>query len=196
MYGHQYTPEEKAFICTFAPGHTYQQIMDEYNKRFSPGITVSRVKGFLGNNRLSTGTTGRFAKGHTPANKGTHIGGWEPTQFKKGQMPVNIKPVGTETVRSDGYVWVKIAEPNKWREKHRLEWEKHNGSIPRGKCIMFLDGNSQNVTIDNLTLIDRRVNVRLNQMGFVCTDDRERTTAAIGVAELMSAIGEAKRKRR
>ena len=195
MYGHVYTPEEKMFFLDYVSGHTYKEIQAAFTYRFGWDISLGQVKGYLGNNKITTGTTGHFGKGHVPANKGTHNGGWEPTQFKKGQMPVNTRPVGTESLRGDGYIWVKIAEPNKWREKHRLLWEKHNGAIPNGKCILFLDGNPQNVDINNLRLVDRRVSVRLNQMRFVCSEDRERTEAAIGVAELASAIGDAKRRR-
>ena len=51
----------------------------------------------------------------------------EKTMFRKGNVPATHRPVGTETLRSDGYIWVKVEEPNKWRLKQRLLWEQHNG---------------------------------------------------------------------
>lgn len=41
---------------------------------------------------------------------------------------VNTKPVGTERKRADGYIWVKIAEPNTWKEKHVLLYESVHGN--------------------------------------------------------------------
>ena len=95
---HRYTAEEKAFIQEYAHGHSHREITDECNKRFHSGLGIDQIRAYLKNHKITTGRTGRFEKGHVPANKGTHIGGWEPTQFKKGNMPVNHKPVGTESV--------------------------------------------------------------------------------------------------
>ena len=91
------------------------------------------------------GTATRFKKGYVPANKGKHDPkyGYEPTQFKKGHRPKNAKPIGTESLRSDGYVWVKVSEPRTWREKHRIIWEEANGQIPKGHVVLFADGNRQ-----------------------------------------------------
>lgn len=201
MGGRKYTREEQEFIKNFAGGHSYQEILTAFNDRFQPPISVSQIKGYLANHKIVTGRTGRFKTGHTPANKGKKgicAQGVEKTWFEKGHIPVNHKPIGTVTVRNNykrgqKYVYVKIAEPNIWRMKHVVEWEKYYGPVPKEKIIIFLDGNPLNTDISNLALIERKVHVRLNQMG-MRFQDAESTTAAIRVAELVSLIGEVKRR--
>lgn len=102
----------------------------------------------------------RFAKGHVPQNKGKKMSAEmyakaAPTMFKKGNTPVNHRKVGSERVNVDGYVEIKVAEPNKWKLKHRVLWEQVNGEIPAGMNIQFKNGNSQDVRIENLYLISK-----------------------------------------
>lgn len=102
----------------------------------------------------------RFTKGHVPQNKGKKMSPEvyakaAPTMFKKGSTPVNHREVGSERVNVDGYVEIKVAEPNKWRLKHRVLWEQVNGEIPAGMNVQFKNGNSQDVRIENLYLISK-----------------------------------------
>ena len=95
-----------------------------------------------------------------PPNKGKKLSPEQyarcaPTMFKKGNRPATQVPVGTEVVTTDGYVKVKVADPNKWRLKHHMIWEEHNGPIPKGYNIQFKDRNPLNVAIDNLYIISR-----------------------------------------
>ena len=43
-----------------------------------------------------------------------------------------------------------MAEPRTFKAKHRLLWEQHYGPIPEGVNIVFIDGNPDNITIENL----------------------------------------------
>lgn len=197
MGGHCYTQKEKEFFEKYVPGHTYKEIQAEFIRIFGWKITVSQVKGYMGNHRLNNGLTGRFKKGqisHNKGKKGIYYSGCEKGWFKKGNIPKNHKPVESERVSKDGYIEVKVAEPNKWRLKHRVIWEKIHGPIPSGKCIIFLNGRKTDVRIENLMMIDRKENVRMNQMG-IRFDDASATAAAVGVARLSSVIGEVKRRR-
>lgn len=193
---HRYTQEEREFIKAFAPGRGHGEIAAGFNERFGGSLSVGQIKAYLKNNKISTGRSGRFQKGDTPANKGTHRGGWEPTQFRKGNVPANHKPVGAESIKNIGargcrYVHVKVAEPNKWRMKHVLVWEKHNGPVPKGKVIIFLDGNQLNTDIENLRVISRGIHAIMNKRGLRQLDAAH-TESAIHVAELIektSAVG-------
>ena len=103
----------------------------------------------------------RFRKGHKPANKGKRMSPETysrvaPTMFRKGNVPANHRPVGSERVNVDGYVEIKMAEPNKWRQKHRVVWEQEYGPIPKGSNIQFRNGNRQDIRIENLYLISRQ----------------------------------------
>lgn len=107
----------------------------------------------------------RYSKGHKPANKGKKqkeymrpeaIERTKKTRFKKGQTPLNHRPVGSERRDKDGYLLVKTKEPNVWELKHRIVWEDKHGEIPDSHAVVFKDGNIRNVTLDNLELISRQ----------------------------------------
>lgn len=85
MVCRKYTKAESEFIKSIAYGHGYKEITDMFNQKFSPQAGENQIRAYLKNHKIRTGRTGRFERGHTPANKGTHTGGWEPTQFKKGK---------------------------------------------------------------------------------------------------------------
>ena len=198
MHMHRYTDEEKAFFLDFIPGHTYLEIQQAFTKRFGWDITIGQVKGYMGNHRISSGTKGRFERGHIPANKGkkgVYASGCEKTWFHKGHIPKNHRETGSERINVDGYTEVKVSEPNKWRLKHLVIWENANGPVTKVHCVIFLDGNKQNIELDNLMMIPRKHQVRMNQNGLF-SDDREITIVGANMAGLMSAVGEAKRARK
>ena len=87
------------------------------------------------------------------------------TQFKKGNVPHNWRPVGSERVNVDGYIEIKVSGPKKWMMKHRYVWQQHYGEIPKGSMVIFKDGNRLNTDIDNLMLITQGINGRLSRLG-------------------------------
>lgn len=168
MVGHKYTPEEHEFLKRFIPGHTYAEIVEAYNQKFEEPITRSRVKGYMANHKINNGLTGRFKKGNVPFNKGCKgvcALGCEKSWFKTGHVPSNHRAVGSERITKDGYIEIKIAEPNKWQLKHRFVWEEVNGQIPKGKNIRFLDGDKLNCNIENLALVSKAENLEITRQG-------------------------------
>lgn len=169
---HKFTKEENDFIKQIYKGKGWQDIADEANKEFNINLNASQIGSFLRRNKLNTGRSGRFQPGGTPWNKdkkGISIGG-EQTYFRKGHKPHNSKDVGSERVNSDGYIYVKVAQPNDWKAKHRLVYEKYYGQIPKDHIIIFSDGDRMNTNIDNLILISRGDSVLLNKHGYVNGD--------------------------
>lgn len=167
---HKYTDLEKAFMRDFIPGHTYKEIQEAFIKKFNWDITVSQIKGYMANHKINSGTKGHFSKGHVPANKGKKMSPEiyekvKHTMFQKGHAPQNHRPVGSERVSRDGYIEIKVAEPNKWKLKHRVLWEESRGKIPKGSILIFVDGNKQNVVLDNLRLIERGTHAVMNHEG-------------------------------
>lgn len=198
MYGHIYTAQEREFFWNFVPGHSHKEIRDAFEAKFEWPIKLDQVRGYIKNNGLNTGRTGRFEKGLIPHNKGQKgacAPGCEKSWFQKGNVPAKHRPVGSERISKDGYVEIKVSEPGRWRLKHRVIWEAANGRIPQGKCLIFLNRDKTDVRIENLILIDRKVHVRMNQAG-LRFDDPDSTKGAVGVAKLMSALGEAKKRRK
>jgi hypothetical protein len=107
----------------------------------------------------------RFKKGQEPANKGlkgVYYEGSVATFFPKGHKPANHRPAGT--IREvDGYFEIKIAEGmRQWKLLHRVIWERCNGVIPKGQIVIFLDGNTKNINIKNMTLLTKAENMKRN----------------------------------
>lgn len=105
----------------------------------------------------------RFQRGHATWNAGKS---WNPpgshaTQFKRGHYGARQRPVGSERRTRDG-IEIKIAEPSVWISKPRYVWEQHFGSIPVGTIIRLKDRNPENCAPENLQLITRTENMRLN----------------------------------
>ncbi|MBQ8004528.1 MAG: HNH endonuclease, partial [Oscillospiraceae bacterium] len=62
----RYTDAERAFLRAFIPGHTYKEIVAEFNKVFDNLITEPQVKSYMSNHGIKNGLTGRFKKGNIP----------------------------------------------------------------------------------------------------------------------------------
>ena len=152
----RYTAEEKAFLRSFIPGHFSHEIQRTFEEKFGRSITCSQIKNFKGNNKVRSGMDTRFKKGTVPPNKGKKMSAEQyakssSTMFKKGGIPQNYRPVGSERV--------------KWELKHRFIWEESNGKIPAGMNLIFKDNNPLNVKLDNLMLVTRAENMIINHAG-------------------------------
>lgn len=168
---HKFTNDQRKFIEENAKGLSNQKITDLVNEKFNLALTVQQVKGFKHNNKISSGLTGYFPKGHVSTNsikKGQRLS--QKTEFKKGEKSWNYMPVGSERINTDGYKDIKIADPNKWRAKHILLWEQHNGPIPKGYKLIFLDGNKLNISLDNIELVSNAEMLNLNRLGLIKND--------------------------
>lgn len=135
----------------------------------SAGYLASPLSGRT-NGRQGTGT--RFVKGMVPMNKGVkRARGWAPGrmaegQFKKGNKSHTWKPVGTMRVNSEGYRDIKVDDkgkgPKAWIALHRLNWIGVHGPIPKGMVLRFIDRDHMNPLVENLVLVTREENLRLN----------------------------------
>jgi len=113
----------------------------------------------------------RFKKGQIPQNKGKKMSPEQyekcsKTMFKKGNKPHNTKFDGCLSIRRDkrtnrAYLYIRLSE-GKWDEYHRYLWEKENGKIPEGFKLVFKDGNTSNMAIDNLELVSDQELMRRN----------------------------------
>ena len=203
MSAHHYSDAEIEFLRKFAWGRSYKEITVAINEKFNLDLGENQIRACLKNHKITTGRTGRFEKGHVPANKGTHpksSGRMAETQFKKGDMPQNHLPVGSVRVRHSykgkkPYVWEKVAEPNVWRMKHVLEWEQHNGPAPEGKIIVFADGDTLNTDISNLLLVSRAQHAVMNRWNLK-GNNKELAETAANIASLKIQISKMKNQRR
>lgn len=176
----KWTPKMDAVMILRYPEVKGQIVADQlgislsavYNRAFSLGLEKSEAfKASPDASRLrrggEIGKEFRFKKGQVPPNKGIkgiNYPGMVATQFKAGTKPPNHKPVGSTRIDSkDGYILIKMDEGMfKWKLLHRVIWERMHGPIPSGSMVTFVDGNKLNISIVNLTMIDKKQNCKRN----------------------------------
>jgi hypothetical protein len=149
-------------------------MLDLFNKHFDlrgkKKLTFGQMKGLLQRYNLSNGLPQRFQLGHIPHNKGVKgfcTPGLKRSQYKPGNIPTTCKPIGAKRKNGYGYVEVKIAHPNVWKSKHTAIWEKVNGPVPKGKIIIFADGNKRNLHLENLLMVSKRELIVMNRNGLI-----------------------------
>lgn len=67
---------------------------------------------------------------------------------------LRLLPLGTKRDRSNG-VFIKVGHPSKWisvRKYAKDLWEAHNGKVPKGKGIVFINGDEKDVRLENITV--------------------------------------------
>lgn len=186
----KWTEEEKEYLKSIVFGRSHDEILKLMNEKFEYEFTKEQIKGVIARNKLITGRTGHFEKGIIPWNKGTKgVCKANKTTFKKGNKSWNYKPVGSERINSEGYTDVKIADPNKWKLKHHILWEKEVGPIPEGYVLVFADRNKQNIKIENLLLVNKKQILTMNANNLI-SEEAEVTKAGLNLAKLINKISE------
>lgn len=156
-----FTDEIKDYMLKNYVGVGPSGMAERLNNIYGTSYTRNQIKTFYQNNHLNSGLTGRFEKGIVSKHKGKKqtdymsaeaIERSKATRFRKGNSPKNILPVGAKVLRDDGYIQIKIAEPNEWQLEHRFVWEQHNGKLPNNCRIIHKNGIRSDNDIDNLML--------------------------------------------
>ena len=203
-----WTDEVIQFMIENYEGRDNIELAELLNEKFNlntNGDRVCNVKSNLIRRKginLRTGINrGCIQKGNIPMNKGKK---WDEymskegqmnsrkTCFKKGQVPINHREVGSERINVDGYWEIKVAEPNIWKLKHRVIYEKEHGEIPKGSKIIFADGNKNNLDPSNLISVSYAEELHLNKRG-LRFQDKELTETGLNIVKLVLKAGEKKR---
>lgn len=166
------TREQHRYLQRAYRQHPMSEVADMFNDRFGTSFTKQQFYTYVKNHAIHSGRTGQFPKGNVPANKGTkglHKGSC--TSFKRGNVPANERELYAERYcNRNGYLLIKIPEPNpytgaptRFKAKHLWLWERNLGPVPKGHCVIFIDGDSLNCTLENLTLVSRAELAWLNR---------------------------------
>jgi hypothetical protein len=161
-YG-EYTGPEIAKML----GRTVSSIKNRVNKlniKLSPELKELRLK------------QGQFKKGSKPFNTGMKWDDFMPkesqkrslaTTFKKGQLPHNTKFDNAISVRKDKrgvpYQYIRISQAN-WQMLHVYVYKQHHGQVPEGYNVFFKNGNTMDVSIENLGLETNAENMKRNSI--------------------------------
>jgi hypothetical protein len=113
----------------------------------------------------------QFKKGQNPWNAGrTGVRHSLATEFKKGSLPANTKHDGAISIRNDRstktgivrqYKYIRLTK-GKWILLQRYVWQQHYGEVPAKHVVVFLDGDTMNCEISNLSCISMAENARRN----------------------------------
>lgn len=107
-----------------------------------------------------------YKKGYIPWSKGKRGIHFSPkSEFKKGNIPANKLPIGSVRLRrrrreKESRAYVKVAEPNVWKLRAHVVWEKGHGKIPSGMIIHHIDRNQLNDSPDNLVAVSRAWHIK------------------------------------
>ena len=173
MIRHYYSQEEDNFLIDNVKGISLKELQEQFNKKFSYNLSESAIANRKNKLGLSSGIKGgQFQKGSVPFNKGKKqkdymseeaINKTKNTRFKKGNIPHNHRSLGSERTTIEGYIEVKVAEPNKWKTKAVVIYEEKYGKIPKGHKVIYLDGNRQNLDVSNLKVISSAEELIMNR---------------------------------
>lgn len=195
---HRYSEEQKEFIITNNYGKYSKELAEMFNQHFNTNITAKEIAYFRRNNKLNSGLTGQFKKGNVPHNKGKKqieymsqeaIEKTKETRFKKGNKPKNYRPVGSERITKDGYIEVKVADPNKWETKNKIIYKQYFGDIPEGHKVIYADGNKLNNDINNLILVSDNEELIMNKYK-LRTENIELTKTGYLIAKVIDKTNE------
>ena len=175
------------------------------NEKFGTAFSPTAMKQFRQRHGIKSGCTGWYQKEHEPGNKGKKLEEYvkdpervkeirqriAPTQYKKGDRPANELPVGSVVKNCEGYLLRKKqmegSQWERWEFLHRAIWEEHNGPIPDGHIVTFLDNNKDNCSIENLVLMTKGESITMTKKKYR-SKNPELTQAGLGVVRLKQAM--------
>jgi len=194
---HAWSDEEIAFLRAWRPHGTMPDLTSRLNKAFGLTLSVTSVDGTCKRYNIRSGRNGQFRSGQKPWNKGikgyTTGGRSFEARCPAGHRPHNWVPVGTRIKEQDGYWKVKVRDDSgvgrtrlDWVHEHRQTWEAAHGPQPKGTAIIFIDGNTDNLTLDNLACVTRSELARLNQLNWRNLRGNEARKALIAEVKLLA----------
>ncbi|GEM_PF-3801005 len=219
----KYTPEIREFIFKNISGHTAKELAgmleDEFGVHFSEN-SIAYFKGKNGLQQRGIATSlltpaeeeyvrKNFRYKSNPALTAelnelfgesftvTQIANWKSRHGLKSGLVGKFTKAEIGEMRQQGdFMFTKIghgAGNRNWQYSHRLLWESVYGPIPKNKALIFLDGDHKNVTLENLALVDRAIQVELARGKFYAVD-KELTKAGIAISKLNIAVRERRRE--
>lgn len=171
----KYTNEQAVFLRDNYPGHSAVELTNMFNDKFGTNKKPGQIGSFVKNRGIRSGIDCRFQPGEKPWNTGTKgMTGANSTSYKKGNIPANRKPIGSERACSKGGpALIKIMERNpytgaatRYKSKQIYIWEQANGPVPDGMVVAFRDSDNSKIEIENLMLISRAELLILNQYDY------------------------------
>lgn len=168
--------EQHNFLLEHYKGVGNKALTDMLNERFGLALIPEQIKKYKYRHSLDSGLDGRFQKGAEGYWTGKKrspetVRKMYESMAKKGLFNGRCLPLGSESQDFDGYVMVKIAQPNVWKQKHLVLWETEHGPIPEGMKVIFLNRDKNDIRLENLALCDQGTNAYMALNGIVPTNE-------------------------
>lgn len=171
--------EEQWLVDNFQQHNTYKSLTEDFNRIFRRDKEVCQIR--------------------DKCNKSLKLYGMNnETRYKKGNIRKQC-PIGTIRKVSNGVVYIKVKDSSLsfqsgyrepyWIPIQKKIWQDNYGEVPNDKMVIFLDGDRDNIDINNLYCIDRRISVIMAKNKWY-TNSRQHTLAAIKWCELFYAMKE------
>lgn len=186
---HIYSQLEDQYLIENVKGITLKELTDKFNKQFNLNMSESSIANRKVKLGIQSGIVGgRFQKGQKSWNKGKKMSPSQykksaPTMFKKGNVPANRRPIGSERVDNrDGSILIKVQDGHlqkNWMSKSRYIYEQAHGKIPEGHKVIFADGNNRNFDLNNLILVSNAEELIMNKRKLFSENAEHTKTGAI-----------------
>lgn len=163
-----FTDEHRKFIVNHFEKTFNDDLTEMFNREFNLNVSENQIAQFKYRNGLKSNL---------------------PIGSRKPRHKHRLKPLGTQRI-ANGHILVKIE--NGWKKLSRIVWEQHNGEIPKGYEVMFLDGNKTNCDISNLFLVTKGELIQTIKHRKI-SDIPEVTKANVLITKINLAINERKR---
>lgn len=190
---HFWTDEEKLYLKEIVKNKTTKEIQKLMIEKFDYNFSHNQIAAAMKRYKIKSGYK-NFYEGMNAWNKGKKgFMGPNKTSWKQGRLPHNYKKVGSERL-IEGYIHIKVADPNIWMLKQRYMYEKyHNCKLKKDETIIFADKNKLNFNEDNLIKVTRNQLRVMNQYRLV-QDDQELTKIGINIANILIKTYELKKQ--
>lgn len=199
MPRHRWTEQEIEFVRKIYPYNSNKKIIEMLKEKFGFETTSRKLLNTKTKYKMPDKVipnSGRLQKGVVPWNKGKKMSNetkkkLKNTFFRKGQT-INNRPIGSTRLGNDGYLVIKIEEPNKWQLYQRYVYEKAHGvKLAKNEAVIFADGDKTNFDIDNLIKVSKANLCYLNSNNLIF-DDPELTKVGVTVSKVAEKINERK----
>lgn len=219
---HKYTPEQIKFLEQNITGRSRCELTEMFNTHFNLQLSITQITGVIKRYRLRSGYKKHTPKNRFFTSEmieflaenangrnchdlavifNEHFGsqlGYRQIRNVLGKHKIHnnhrtSKPIGSERINCDGYVYIKADNSRRWKTKQRVIWESINGPVPESHVVIFADGDKQNFASDNLLLISLRQSGLLHLEG-LRGPTAELTRTGLAIADVMLKISDIKKQ--
>lgn len=193
-----FSAEQQQFIIDYVDEYEAPYMAQQLNEKFGTSFTAMQVKHWKRNHNhtssVLTGACNIYRPNPHKGEKGWCIPNGENTRFKKGQSTNEVLPLFTIRQRpgAGNYLFIKVAQPNKWIAYHDWLWEQAYGPLKPGEKLKFINNDPSDVRLENLMLINNFIQGKLygGKGASKLTEDPEMNKAIINTAKIEYLIKE------